>query len=357
MRGKVFDLIKYLLGMAFNAAAFIFVVYMIYTYTQKSFAVGESFAADLVADRESREVEVVLPDGATIDEVADILYENGVISNALVFKLENMLKNTDDDFDGGTFVVNAAMDSNELVAALRSRVNYSQDVRVTILEGYTTKDIGALLEAGELMPAEEFIEACDATDFYYTFLNDLPERENRLEGYLFPDTYLFAAESDPEDIAVKLLDRFEEIFKWEYYERAYELGLSLDEVVVIASIIEKEIRVPEERALASAVIYNRLKRGEPLGMCSTILYALDKRKDRLLDEDLQIESPYNTYINAGLPIGPICNPGEACIIAALYPADVDYLWFVVKDEETGEHFFTNDYNEFLNAKELYQQRF
>lgn len=357
MDKRVLDLLKYLLGMIFNAAVFIFVAMMIYSYTQKSFAFGKDFAAAITAERAPREVEIVLRDDATIDEVADILYENGVISNALVFKLESVLKNTDSDFEGGTFLVNAAMDSIELMGALRSRAVATQDVRVTILEGYTTRDIGALLENSELVSAEEFSEACNKSSFNYSFLDGLPKRENRLEGYLFPDTYFFAEDSDPEDIIVRLLNRFDEIYKWEYYERARELGLTMDEVIIIASIIEKEIRVPEERALASAVIYNRLERGEALGMCSTILYALDKRKDRLLDEDLQVESSYNTYIYPGLPEGPISNPGEACIIAALYPADVDYLWFVVKDEETGEHFFTNSYDEFLNAKVLYQQKF
>jgi len=355
---RYFDFLKYVLGMSFNAIVFIFVLYMVYSYSQQSFDTGMAFASSFISEKEPREVEITIPDGATIDEVAEILFENDIISNVWIFKLENMLKKAASDFEGGTFVVDASMDSNQLMAVLRSRNNISQEVRVTIREGYTIRDIGVILEAAELLEsAEEFIQACAEGDFYYTFLNDVPERENRLEGYLFPDTYFFSPGTDARDIVVRLLNQFDRVFRWEYYERARELGLTVDEVITIASIIEKEIRVPEERSLASAVIHNRLARGEALGMCSTILYALDKRKDRLLDEDLRIDSPYNTYINRGLPLGPISNPGQACIEAALYPADVDYLWFVVKNEETGEHHFTGDYNDFLNAKAHYQQRF
>jgi UPF0755 protein len=358
MNKQALDLVKYLLGMIFNAAVFVLVIWLIYSFTQESFDMGKAFAVAFVSERESREVEITIPDGATIDEVALILYESDIISSPLMFRLEKMLKGATDDFEGGTFTVNAAMDTNQLMAALRSQGNDSQDVRVTILEGLTTRDIGVVLEAaGIIEEAGDFVRAADETDFNFYFLHNLPERPNRLEGYLFPDTYMFAPGSDPRDIALRMLNRFDYIFTWEYFERADELGLTLDDVITIASIIEKEIRVPEERALASAVIHNRLKLGEPLGMCSTVQYVLDKRRDRLLYEDLEIDSPYNTYIHAGLPLGPISNPGLACIEAALWPADVDYRWFVIRDEETGEHYFTNNYDDFLRARDRYQQRF
>ena len=357
-RRRYFDFFQFIMGMTFNALVFIFVAYLVYTYFQRSYDSGRAFAASLISEKQPREVEITIADGATIDEVAEILVDNKIITNAFIFKLENMLKKTAYDFDGGTFIVDAAMDSNQLISALRATGESSQDVRVTILEGYTTKDIGAILEAtGLLEDADEFVDTCANTDFYYSFLNHLPERENPLEGYLFPDTYFFAPGSNSREVAMRLLDRFDGIFKWEYYERAAELGLSVDDVITIASIIEKEIRIPDERALASAVIHNRLARNEPLSMDATIIYALDKRKDRILYEDLYVDSPYNTYIRTGLPIGPISNPGIACIEAALYPADVDYLWYVIMDEEVGEHYFTNNYNDFLQAKARYQQKF
>jgi UPF0755 protein len=268
-----------------------------------------------------------------------------------------MLKKFASDFEGGTVTVNAAMDSNQLMAALRSTNQAGNEIWVTIREGYTIRDMGLVLEAAELVKsADEFVGATKEEYFYYPFLDDLPERENLLEGYLFPETYLFAPGTDVRDIAVRMLNQFDRVFRWEFYERAAELGLTVDEVVTIASIIEKEIRVPEERALASAVIHNRLALGERLEMDSTIQYALDKRKDRILYADLEIDSPYNTYRNAGLPIGPISNPGLASIEAALYPADVDYRWFVVSDDETGAHYFTNNYDDFLRARDQYLQR-
>ncbi|MCL2698834.1 MAG: endolytic transglycosylase MltG [Defluviitaleaceae bacterium] len=358
MNKQAIDLIKYLLGMIFNAAVFIFIVWLIFSFTQDSYDVGRAFAAAFTNERAPREVEIVIPDGAAFDEVAEILYENDIISSVWLFRLEKMLKGATGDFEGGTFTVNAAMDTNQLMAALRSTDIVGQGIRVTIREGSTIRDIGVVLEAaGVIEDAEEFVRVADEEDFPFPFLVNLPNRPNRLEGYLFPDTYMFMPNSDPWDIAMRMLGRFDQIFTWEHRERAYELSLTVDEVVIIASIIEKEIRVAEERALASAVIHNRLKLGEPLGMCSTIQYVLDKRRDRLLDEDLQIDSPYNTYIHAGLPIGPIANPGLACIDAALWPANVDYRWFVVSDEETGEHYFTNNYDDFLRARTLYLQRF
>ncbi len=354
---KVIDVIMYVLGLTFNAALLIIAFSLIYNYSIKSFVAGKDFASELTADKGSKQVEIVLSKTSTIDEVADILHEKEVITSPLVFKLENLLKNTDDNFKAGTYTVDTAMDSNELVKALRHDTSIAQDIKITIKEGYTTKDIGMLLESKELVTCDEFLKACNEIELDYKFLQDVPTRENRLEGYLFPDTYMIAPGTSADKIIYKLLNRFEEIYKWEYQQRAKELGLTTDQVITVASIIEKEISRAEERALASAVIYNRLKKNEALGMCSTILYALDKRKDRLLDEDLKVESPYNTYINPGLPVGPIANAGEACIIAALYPSADDYLYFVVKDEETGEHFFTKSYDEFLNAKAEYKQKF
>jgi len=154
-----------------------------------------------------------------------------------------------------------------------------------------------------------------------------------------------------------MLTRFEDIYDAETRAKAAEMGLTMDEVIIIASIIEKEIRRDDERELAASVIFNRLNIGMKLEMDATVLYALGVNKDRLLYADLEIVSPYNTYMYHGLPAGPITNPGKACIDAALNPAETNYIYYVVKDSETGEHFFTSDYNEFLIAKELYTSQF
>jgi UPF0755 protein len=172
-----------------------------------------------------------------------------------------------------------------------------------------------------------------------------------LEGYLFPDTYYVSAEPTPDEVIGKMLTRFDDIFTDEYEQRAAELGLSVDEAVTIASIIEKEVSVDTERPLVSQVIHNRLELGMELEIDATVLYALDKRPDRLLYADLEVDSPYNTYAYGGLPVGPISNPGADSIHAALFPEEGNYLFYVLQDPETGVHFFSDDYQEHLGAQQ------
>lgn len=348
---------SFVFGGAFNIALMLLTVYFIYRFTLSAFAFGKEFGQEMNSEKPSKEIEVSIKDGATVSEVAAILEDKGVISSALMFQLESLLKKNSESFSGGTFMLNTNMNASEINWTLRNVVVYGTDVSVTIPEGYTLKEIALLLESKELVDAEDFITVCNTESFDYDFLMDLPERENRLEGYLFPDTYLFAEQSSPEQIINKMLLRFGEIYTLEYQLQAEAMGLTTDELVTIASIIEKEIRVGPERSKASEVIYNRLNKGMYLQMCSTVLYALDKRKDRLLLTDLEVKSPYNTYLNSGLPIGPISNPGQACIQAALNPGTGNLLYFVVKDEETGEHVFTDNENDFYKAKADYNQQF
>ncbi len=151
--------------------------------------------------------------------------------------------------------------------------------------------------------------------------------------------------------------KFDDVFTQEYYDQAEELGYTVDEIITIASMIEKEVRVAEERPKVAGVIYNRLNIDMNLQMCSTIMYALEIPRDRLLYRDLEIESPYNTYRNPGLPIGPIANPGAAAIEASLYPESHNYLYFVLKDPETGAHEFNATLDDHNAAKNKYNQKF
>ena len=351
--------LSFVFGVAFSLVILAATCYLIYTNTIKAYSFGEEMAASMVnTEKPDIPVEVVINEGDTVDEVSAMLEETGIIGNAMMFRLENMLKGVDKNYTAGTYLLNMNMDQSQINAALRGAGRLGQTIKITIREGFTLKDIGEYLEANEVISAEEFYRACEENDFKYRFLDNVPlDRKNRLEGYLFPDTYFLTEEPTADEIIHKMLIRFTEIWSDEYMDRAADLGFSMDEVIKMASIIEKEIKRPEERALASQVIHNRLSQDIQLQMCSTILYILEIRKERLTYEDLEIESPYNTYLNKGLPDGPICNPGEACIRAALYPDEGDYLFFVVKDEESGEHFFTEDYGEFENAKIEYNQRF
>jgi len=353
-----FEIFGFMIGILFSVIITMVAVYLIYARTTASYEAGRAIGESVLAERPSRKADVYIKDGMSLREVADHLEEEEIIPNALVFWVEGTLLKQKDPFEGGLFTLDTGMDNAEILATLRKSNWVSEDIVVTIPEGVTRYNIAEILERDGVISAEEFIEACDNGVFFYSFLRDVPDdRENRLEGYLFPDTYFFAPDSSAETIIHKMLTRFEEVYSVEYRLRARELGLTADEVITMASIIEKEIKVSEERARAASVMYNRLEAEMRLEMCSTIIYALNKAKDRLLDSDLLVDSPYNTYLHPGLPLGPISNPGAACINAALYPEETSYLFFVLMDEETGEHFFTDDYDAFVDAKIEYNQRF
>ncbi|HOQ00530.1 MAG TPA: endolytic transglycosylase MltG [Acetivibrio clariflavus] len=195
--------------------------------------------------------------------------------------------------------------------------------------------------------------------FDYDFIAQIPERENRLEGYLFPDTYFFDPLSSDREIITKFLDNFDMKFKLDYYARAKELNMTVDEIITLASIIEKETALPEEKPIISSVFHNRLKSKDPslrkLQTDATIQYILFKRdgkiKEKLTEADTKIDDPYNTYLYEGLPPGPICSPGLASIEAALYPEKTDYYYFVAKGD--GSHYFSKTLSEHEAAKKRY----
>ncbi|MDF2673718.1 MAG: mltG, partial [Clostridiales bacterium] len=205
-------------------------------------------------------------------------------------------------------------------------------------------------DKGLIAKEEVFINEAQNGEFEYDFLKGIPEdRPNRLEGYLFPDTYEFKSGTTEHEIIDKMLGRFQEIFDEEI---SGKLGdRRLDDLIIMASIVEREAKVESERPIIAAVFYNRLKIDMQLQSCATIQYILGTNKERLLYEDLEIESPYNTYLNSGLPLGPICSPGRDSLVAALEPADVDYLYFVLKKYDgDGSHNFARNYNDFLKYK-------
>ncbi len=305
---------------------------------------------------EIREYEIIVSQDQSLYSVSKDLIEKDIIDSRILFTLENLLFGNKDNVVAGTYSINSHMKAQEIGWALKQNDSLnSAEISFTIPEGYSVHEIAQYLDAQGIVSYDDFIESTRNDVFEYSFLNDIKDKDNYLEGYLFPDTYRIFKNSEPKVIINKMLTRFDEIYTDEIGAKASEMGLTTDDVIKIASVIEKEIRVAEERGLCSAVIHNRMKIDMNLQMCSTVLYVLDKKKEHLLESDLTIESPYNTYINGGLPVGPISNPGADCIIAAVNPANVDYLYFVVNDEEIGSHFFTNNYDEFLNAKAKYNQ--
>lgn len=319
------------------------IVLAIYFGGKLAFQNGYDFMGKAPVSDDTAIIEVEIPEGSSTEKIANILKDKGLIRSVTHFRIMSKLSEYDGKYQHGMFSLSKNMNQDSIMQELMKKTANKDTIRITIPEGYTIKQIGEKLEKEGVVTAQEFIEAADSKNYKYDFIEQIPDREGRLQGYLFPNTYEIYKNSDAEQIVDLLLSEFDKVFTKEYKARAQELGMSIDEIVTMASIIEREVKSGKERSKVAGVIYNRLKIGMKLEMCSTVIYALDKprdfSKDKLLYSDLEIESPYNTYLYSGLPKGPIANPGKASLEAALYPEEHDYLFFVLVNEETGEHEF------------------
>ncbi len=307
---------------------------------------------DKAADPGSEErIELTVAPGMSTTAIASALAEQGLIENAFLFKQKSKWLGYDGRYQAGTFDLSPSMTMEELMVALMDARRES--VRFTIPEGYTIRQTAAALAEAGLVEETEFLRVLEEEDFDFRFMSQTGEGSDRLEGFLFPDTYEVFAGASERDIAEKMLTRFDEIFEDEYYDRAEEMGRSVREIITAASLVEEETRAPKERKRIAGVLYNRLEIGMKLEFCSTVQYLLGEAKERLLYSDLEIDSPYNTYKYAGLPPGPISSPGEECIVAALYPEETDYLFFVLKSYGSIEHNFAVTGQEFYRYKDEY----
>jgi len=357
MRQKTLvDTLLYLLGMLFNLVLMVVIGYAIFRFTVWGFNYGTEFSEYMVGSGEDNEVIFVLEDYTPLAEVARRLEEEGLIPSAMMFRLERTLMNRTHDFRPGTFTLNSNMSSSQLNNTLRAGPPREQQFQwITIPEGWTIAEMAAYFESRGFFTAEEFIYAAQNRPFNYHFLNHVPlDRPNRLEGYLFPDSYQISMTPSPEHIIHRMLMRFEQLFTAYYQDLAHEMGLTIDEVVIMASIIERETRLAEERPLVSQVIHNRLRLNMLLQMDSTTAYAAGVTGDMLTQAHLDSDLPHNTYVHFGLPPGSISNPGWASIRAVMvYPAG-DYIFFVLRNSTTGEHFFSTNYADHNAAVQRYR---
>jgi len=297
---------------------------------------------------DTKEVLFTVPKGASTKRIATLLKENELITSEYGFKELSKDLGADGKMKAGDYMLSPSMNAETIIDKLQSGKVYVETVKVTIPEGYELKQIiTRLVEAG--LGDEEVFNQLVSEKYDYKFLNDIEVSPSYLEGFLFPATYEFKKGSSEKQVIDRLLSQFNSIFKDEYYLKAYELDMSINEIMTLASIIEREAKLDEERALISSVFHNRLDKGRLLQSCATIQYALGERKQRLLNVDLEIESPYNTYKYKGLPPGPIASPGEKSIIAALYPEDSSYLYFRTTSKNDGSHHFSNTFEEHVAA--------
>lgn len=279
------------------------------------------------------------------DYLSSALKNAGLIEYKWLFNFYCRLSDADTKVDPGEYELKSSYDYRALVQNMRQGIGGMKTVDVTIPEGFTMRDIFLRFAEKKVASFDDLMAAAEDGTFKYDFLDGL---ENlgaaRLEGYLFPDTYQFYVGTEASSAVNKLLSNFYSKFTSDMVSHAGEMGYSQRDILTIASIIEKEAKLDDDRAYVASVIYNRMNSGMTLGMDTTILYLYPDHEGEPTQEMLDTDSPYNTHIYGGLPPTPICNPGMASINAALSPADSDFYYFYA-DIDTGKlNFFTNYYD-------------
>lgn len=292
----------------------------------------------------------VVESGKGIQSIAQDLKEEGVIKKTWPFLLGYKLYFSPKSLKAGEYELSLPVTTKKILTILSEGKVFFHPV--TIPEGLTRREIAQHLESLGIIEEEDFLEACSRTELLGSY--DI-EAEN-LEGYLFPETYHFSRGISAETIVTIFVTQFKTVFTEEWRQRAIEINMTPRKVVILASLIEKETSFPEERKLVSAVFHNRLRIRMKLDCDPTIIYAMKEQgtyTGRLLKRHLKLDSPYNTYLRRGLPPGPICNPGQAALEAALYPSDEKYIYFVSKND--GSHVFSRTFNEHQRAVRKYQR--
>lgn len=293
----------------------------------------------------------------SVGYVAKQLKDAGIIKYKGLFELYCSVSHAKTKIDPGTYELSTNYDYRALVKKMQVGSGAMVTTKVTIPEGYTMEQIFHKLEDENVCSYDDLMDAAANYSYNYSFIDQSMQGDaKRLEGFLFPDTYEFYQGMQASSAINKFLENFHDRITAEMLEKADERGMTMQEVVTVASMIEKEAANDDERAMIAAVIYNRIEAGMPLQIDSTIMYVLPEHKDVLTVEDTKIDSPYNTYQNKGLPPTPIANPGLASLKATLSPASTQALYYAL-DAESGTHKFFTSYGEFqaFVAKQSYSQ--
>ena len=280
-------------------------------------------------------IEAFIPEGSSGIEIAELLERRKVIKSALAFRIAIKISHSD-NFLSGKYT----FDSSDSIDKIIERLKKGEQALnlVTIPEGLTIKQTAEILEKENICETKDFLEAASKHNI---IINGT--KINNLEGYLLPETYDIPATSDAEDVIEMMTKSFDQEISPLYNERKSGLPqkMTLNDIVILASLIEKDAKIPEERPIIAGVYYNRLQRGMNLECDATIQYALGENKKNLLYSDLKIDSPYNTYMYSGLPPGAIANPGRDSLYAALNPVEHDYFFYVLNEiKNDGSHVFS-----------------
>ena len=326
--------------------------------------VNEKFISP-VAPGDGAPIAFSVTSGQSLTRVSTNLEEAGIIKNHSVFKYYCDFAGLGQKIQAGEYQLTRSMDIFQIAEKLTTGDGRPKTLMITVIPGWTVEDIAAMLvQQSVLKDSAEFLALCQSgeglSDYYFVQeelkTQRVQERKYLLEGYLAPNTYEIYTNATPREILKKLLDQTDAVLSYEWQERAAEIGMSADQVLTLASLVEKEAKTADF-AKVSAVFHNRLKNNIKLGSDVTIHYITGERRMSLRQSDLAINSPYNTYLYAGLPLGPICNPSPNAIQAALYPDESflaeKYLYFCSKDPDTGELVFSKTLEEHNAAVAIY----
>jgi UPF0755 protein len=326
--------------LVFSISVLVFLVAVFLTFAFAFFLVSPG-------DRDGSEQIFVVKERETLKEVAEELERMHLITNKSLFVIWSKLAGQSKQIKTGEYALSASMAPIKILEKLRKGVVVLH--AVTIPEGFTMEQIGDLLAAKGLVQKEVFLRLANNP----TALGAYGVTASNLEGYLFPDTYHFSRGLNPSTLIDTMVKRFLQMVG-PLRERADAIGMSMGEVVILASIVEKETGEPTERPAIASVFLNRLSRGMRLDSDPTVIYGLKDFDGNLRKNDLTRETPYNTYVIKGLPPGPIASPGLDAIKAILYPAQTDYLYFVSKND--GSHYFSKTLAEHNRAVGIYQKQ-
>jgi UPF0755 protein len=290
---------------------------------------------------------IMIPKGSNFNDVLRILEENKITNKPYLIKFYAEIWGITEEIKSGEYQITSPTSIHQILTLLSQGKIYYH--KITIKEGDNIFDIANMLSKNNLVDKEKFLELC----FDQDFLEEIGIKSISVEGYLFPETYFISKTMDQVEIINMMVGQFKKNIKSEYLERARELGFSMHEIIIMASLIEKESSVYDfEKPIVASVFHNRIKRGMRLQSDPSVIYGISNFNGNITKKDLLRKTPYNTYAIYGLPLGPIANPGLSSIKATLYPAKSEYLYFVSKND--GKHYFSRNYEEHLQAVRLYQ---
>ncbi len=303
-------------------------------------------------------VSFTISQGESVQDIANNLLVNGLIDSVLFFKIYIWQTDSSSQLQAGVYELDKSISISKIVNKFIKGKTVSDEQEIKILEGWTIKDINDYLMKNNIIndnifqkKASQAVNNWEFSFAKFSFLQQIP-RGFDLEGYLFPDTYRIFKQASAEDVIKKMLDNFNKKITPVLYAEIEKQHKTIPEIITMASIIEKEVRDKNDMAIVAGILYKRLSLGMRLEVDSTVNYATGASRASVTWQDLQIDSPFNTYQHSGLPPGPICNPGIEAIKAAIYPQTSDYLFYLNR-QDTGETIFSKTFSEHIRNKNKY----